>query len=346
MVRIEVNDLGQEEWTGIIDRMEGLSLMQTWEFGEAKRKTGPWKVSRAVLKTDDNRVIGAAQAMIREIPFIRRGLVWMNRAPLFQDRDMIRNGLYEAMLKALRNYWVDDKHMYLRITPPLEASPDNYSLLNDAGFRRTREADGAASDIVDLTLPVEDLRKRLQQKWRNCLNKAERMGTACEIGSSESLMDELLADYRSLLAEKGFCSSATPELITAIQDALPERRKMVVLAGRNNGERLGSILIAGYGDTCQYLVGASNANGHRFNVNHFLLWNAACEMKRRGYARFDMGGVHPDDTPPGILHFKKGMNGTHYQLVCELEAGRNTLVNKIIRKKILDARRPAGQQKE
>lgn len=334
MVRMEINTLGQKEWTEIIINLEGISLMQTWEFGEAKQNTGPWKVNRAVFKKNDDEIIGAVQALTRSIPFIKRGLVWINHAPLFRNKEALVNGLYSTMLNDLREYWVEERKMYLRVAPPIEASLNNYELLYNAGFKQTSEIGGWTSDVIDLTEPVEHLRKKLQQKWRNCLNKAERMGVSYEIGTSQFLFKELLTDYRALMLKKHMESNETLELIIAMQDILPEANKMIVLAGRHNGERLGSILIACYGSTCIYLVGATNENGRQLNVNHYLLWNALCEMKKRGYTCFDLWGVHPIKTPKGILHFKKGLNGRPYQLVGELEACRNTMIDKIIRRKI------------
>ena len=73
MVNMKIRDFGQEEWNDVVSAFDDLSLMQTWEYGEAKAKIGPWKVWRAVFCQDDE-VVGAAQATIHTIPFLNRGL--------------------------------------------------------------------------------------------------------------------------------------------------------------------------------------------------------------------------------------------------------------------------------
>lgn len=333
MIRMEIKDVGQDEWNAIVSDIDNISLMQTCEFGKAKAKTGSWKVSMAVFR-NGNETVGAAQAMIRMIPFFNRGLVWINRAPLMKNCNTAQSDVYINMLKELKKYWVDKKKMYLRIAPPLMASDENYAIFEKAGYSRATETDGWASEIIDLSLSLEELRKGLQQKWRNCLNKSERLEVTCETGSSDVLMDELLDDYKILLDNAGFETNLSLEFVRTMQNLLPDSRKMLVFAGRQDGKKLGSILIATYGDTCMYLIGATGNAGRKVNANHYLIWNAVCEMKKRDYRWFDLGGAHPDNTPPGILHFKRGLRGKQYQLMGEVEAYRGSFLNRMIRKRI------------
>jgi len=333
MIRMEIKDFGQEEWNDVITDIDTPSFMQTWEFGEAKALAGPWKVSHAVFQKGD-KTVGAAQVMIRTVPFLDRGLVWINMAPFLKNSNLTQTDIYIDMLRELKKYWADKKKMYLRIAPPLMASDENYTIFEKAGYLRATETDGWASEIVDLSRSMEELRKGLQQKWRNCLNKAERLEVTYETGSSDVLMDELLDDYKELLGNKGFGTNLTPELVRSMQNLLPDSRKMLVFAGRQNGKKLGSILIATYGKTGMYFIGATNDAGKKVNANHYLIWNAICEMKKYGYRWFDVGGAHPDNTTPGILHFKRGLRGKSYQLMGEVETYRDGFLNRMIRKRI------------
>jgi len=333
MVSMETREFGQEEWNEIVSGIEALSPMQTWEYGEAKAKAGPWQVSRAVFRKD-KRVVAAAQVAIRTVPFLNRGLAWINRGPLLVGDFEREPDVCKKILEVIRTYWVDKKKLYLRVAPPLGVSGDHYSLFENAGYARATHADGWASEAVDLRRSLTDIRLGLDHKWRNCLSKAERLQVHCEIGSTPRLMDELLADYEVLLRRIGRNASLAPEFITALQLLLPVDRKMVVLAARQNGERLGTILVTLYGNKSMYLIGAVNEKGRRMNANHFLIWHAISEMQRRGLKWFDLGGVHPDETPSGILHFKRGVGGTPYQLMGEVEASRNDLLTKIIKTRI------------
>lgn len=330
---MELRDFGQDEWHGIVSRMDALSLMQTWEFGEAKTRTGKWSVRRAIFRKGAD-IVGAAQFAIRKLSVLNRGLVWVNRAPLLSNGASGEHAVSIEVFEELRRFWTEKRKMYLRIAPPLTVSEENYSLLQRAGYARATTADGWVSELLDLDMSLDELRKNLDGKWRNCLSKAERSQVECEIGSSGGLMDELLGDYEVLLARIGSDVSLPPALVRTLQDLLPPSRKMVVFAARRAERRLGSILIATYGDKCIYLIGAVNDEGRKLNANYHLIWSTICEMKKRGFRWFDLGGVHPDTTPPGILHFKRGVGGTAYELLGDVDAMRNSWLNRMIRARI------------
>jgi len=337
MMRMEIKDFGQDEWNDSVSKFYHISLMQTWEFGEVKAETGLWEVWRALFH-HNNEIVGATQAMVRKIPFLKRGLVWINRAPIVNKKYVDQSDVYIDMLRELKEYWVEKRGMYLRIAPALSAQNENYKIFQEADYLQATETDGWASDIVDLSFPIEELRKGLHQKWRNCLNKSERLNVTCEAGDSDSLFEEMLDNYRELLDNRGFGTNLAPDFLKSMQGLLPSSRKMVALAARQDGNKLGSILVVTYGDSCMYLLGATSSTGRKVNANHYLIWSALCEMKKRGYRWFDVGGAHPDNTPPGILHFKRGLKGKPYQLMGDVEAYKEYFINAIIRKRILSIR--------
>lgn len=331
MIRMEIKQVGQKEWHEITCQFEDLSLIQLWEYAEVKARVGPWKVARHLF-WKGNEIVGAAQGLIRTIPFLNKGLVWMNRAPLWRKIGEKKNPvLFEEMLKELRKYWVDKKKMYLRIAPPLLDNEGNKSILKKATFSLCNPSFKWTSARINLTKTEQELRKGLKQKWRNCLNKAEHLGLSFEFGTSRKLMEELVFDYKKLLQNRKFKATISPDLINMLQNLLPDEKKMWIFTGKHNSERLGSILIACYGNTCGYLIGAVNDVGKKHNAGQFLLWQAICQMKKMGYKSFDVGGADPERTPPGILYFKQGLGGESYRLVGEFEACSGRFFPQLVR---------------
>jgi len=104
---------------------------------------------------------------------------------------------------------------------------------------------------------------------------------------------------------------------------------MLALCARAGAKKLGSILIARYGDTAEYLVGAVGPEGRAQNAGQFLLWNAIVVMKQAGVRHFDLGGIHPEKTPKGILHFKQGVGGVPYALTGEFDVARGLMARGI-----------------
>lgn len=333
MVRLLVKPFSQDEWAETVAPFQELSLVQTWEYGEAKAQGGPWQVVRAVF-VQEERVVGACQAMVRPIPYLGGGLVWINRGPLWQPDGKGDLSLLWAMLAALRRYWVEERRLYLRVAPPIAPEEAVEATIARQGYRLVDEDGGWASARLDLSQPLEALRRNLQQKWRNCLNKAERLNLAWEAGIRDNIFTEALEEYGLMLQHKHLKGGASPRFLAHMQELLAPPQKLWGLIGRQGGTRAGITLLARYGDTAEYLAGAFTEAGRQANVGNFLLWRAVAQMKEQGFRWFDLGGMHPEQTPGGIYHFKSGLGGQPYRFIGELEAYRPSWRNRAIRWRI------------
>jgi len=330
MLNLNPQEFSQSEWTDLIFKYQGLSLMQTWAYAEAKVQTGSWQVWRATFE-DNGRIIGVVQAMVRPFPLLSGGLVWINRGPLWSRDGTDEPSLLAAMLQELQRYWVEQRGMYLRIAPPALANSTADTAMITANSDQIATVPGWASARVDLSLTVESLRSHLNQKWRNCLNKAERLGLETHNGTTDELLSNLVTSYVTLLQEKKFSTNITPEFISKLQSLLPLKHKLWVFTAKHGEQQLGGILIARYGDTCEYLVGSISDAGRTLNAGQLLLWQAVCQMKTLGCRWFDLGGMDPEHTPAGILHFKAGLGGTPYRLVGEFEGYNGGLRSRAVR---------------
>lgn len=330
LLKMEVRSIGQEEWTDIASNFEDLSLMQTWEFGEVKAKLSPWKVTRALFWQDE-KIVGAAQGLMRTIPGLRRGLVWINRAPLWRRQgEDSKLTLLAAMLQELRRYWVEEKKMYLRIAPTLLCGEESEAILKESGFKVCHS--GWSSALIDLSLSETALFEALRKRWRQYFRALQRLGISCVITSSSPSLNELLLDYQELITDRGFkiSQSIDPEFIQELQNQLPDDRKMLLFIGMQGEKILGRLLVARYGNICMAYVIGKNESGRELHINHFLYWQAICEMKRLGFRWFDVGGADPEE-PSGILHFKQGLGGKPYRLVGEFEAYQQRIITKVIK---------------
>ncbi len=187
MIRLVARAFPQNEWDNLVSGFHDLSLMQTWEYAEAKARTGPWKVERLIF-VDGEYTVGAVQAMVRQIPGIGGGLVWINQGPLWRKQSEGDVSALVAMLSELRRYWVDERHMYLRITPPIYEGELDVTVIQASGYDLADGVAGWASAIVDLSKSEEQLRKDLRIKWRGDLNSAERHEVSCVDGRSGGLI--------------------------------------------------------------------------------------------------------------------------------------------------------------
>jgi hypothetical protein len=307
-IRYERFDTDRAAWraaaAGFVDR----SLMQDWAFGDAKAETGPWRAERGLF-TQNGRVVGAVQAMIREVPWIGGGLVWINRGPLWRTPAGESPDRLGALLEVLRARWARGGY-YLRVAPPLEGA------CSAPGFVATGTP-GWASARVDLSAPADVLRAGLHQKWRNALNKAERNGPA--VSSGVEFFSDFCDGFARFLADKKFPTSLTPQFLARLQERFPPERRMVAHLAHVGGAPAGGALIARYDDTAEYLAGFATEAGHGHNVGQLLLWRALIAAKDAGVRWFDVGGMDEARTPEGIYHFKAGLGGAPYRLAGEIE---------------------------
>lgn len=337
MIRFAIGDFGQRRWAEATAAFRDPSLLQSWEYGEARARDGRWRVERGLL-TEGERVIGAAQVMVRKLPVIGGGLAWLSRGPLWRRSDAEPASVLGQVLQALRRHYAEDRGLYFRVAPPVPENDPACAVFASAGFGST-SALGWASAILDLAPAETDLRAGLRQKWRNSLNKAERLGVAIEYGTDDRGFTFCLDDYRELLAARGFETGVTPELLSDLQSALPEDRKLVHYRARHEGRIVGFAVMARYGERCEYLIGNIDDAGRRAGAGQLLLWRAVCDMKARGHAAFDLGGMDRERTAPGIFRFKDGLGGTSYRLAPEIEASSTGLRDRLVRWRVTRARR-------
>ena len=316
-----------ETWNGQIADSAQVSLLQQWEYAAAKVATSAWTVERGYL-SDGAVQIGAAQVLIRKLPFKLGGLAWINRAPIcFASADP---KIPHACIEALARHYGQERGYYLRIAAPLPRDSGIGDAPSPSGWRMTATP-GWASARLDLTLPEDVLRKNLRANWRNKLRKAEQMEIEITSGTAPDLFARFIGLHKQFLADKKFSTSVTVDFLENLQAILPESRKMMVHTAAQQGELLSAVLIARYGKTCEYLAGSSADHATGMPLGQLLLWQAIMEAKRQDYATFDLSGMEPGVTPKGIYDFKEGVNPLPYVLTNEIEAGYQGIVQKSLR---------------
>jgi hypothetical protein len=320
LIRLETSGFDRTAWQAAAAPFLDKCLMQDWAFGEAKAATGLWRAERGIFLRG-TEVVGAVQAMLRYLPLIGGGLVWINRGPLWRKTPEESPDRLAQILGILRDRWSAGGY-YLRVAPPIEGA---FAI---ADFTPTRTP-GWASARVDLSQSPENLRANLQQKWRNALNKAER--SELKLSSGDGAFDAFLDGYSGFITEKKFPTSVTPDFIVQLQLSLSAENKMTAHIAHAGNTLAGGTLIARYGDTAEYLAGFAAEASHGMNVGQILLWRAMISAKDSGLRWFDAGGMDEKRTPEGIYRFKAGLGGTPYRLADEIESCPTDLRARLVR---------------
>jgi lipid II:glycine glycyltransferase (peptidoglycan interpeptide bridge formation enzyme) len=322
---VEVDDLDASSWHVLLDRFADANVYQTWAYesvrsGEARMSH--WRLLR------QGQVVAAAQVKLVKLPLLRLGVAYVRWGPMWRlrgepgDSHILRHALH-----ALHHEYAVRRGLSLRLLPYLfsDEPPATSGALRDAGFHRL-EADAAQRTLVmslDATLPT--LRSRLDQKWRNGLNRAERNGLEVEEGTSDALFARFADIHAQMHRRKGFNAMSDVSEFRAMQGRLPERHRMRVLLASSNGLPAAGVVVSRIGDFGIFLHGATSDAGMNTQASYLLQWKALDWLKAQGAASYNLHGINPLANP-GTYHFKAGLCGkngrdVHYIGAHEASAG-------------------------
>jgi lipid II:glycine glycyltransferase (peptidoglycan interpeptide bridge formation enzyme) len=152
------------------------------------------------------------------------------------------------------------------------------------------------------------MRKALDQKWRNQLNRSEKNGLVLEVSDSPEAYREFLRLYRYMWERKRFETSVDPEEFGRMQDLLTGSARMQTFLAKIDGQAIGAVVCSLMGNTAIYLLGATDDKARELKAAYYLQWQAMLWLKDHGASAYDLGGIDPE-TNPGGYHFKSGFGG-------------------------------------
>lgn len=306
-----IRPVEQAEWVTLASRFRDHNYRQTWGFGVAcARRVGA--TSEHVAIESKGALFALADVRVKTIPLLG-GVAYITGGPLARlDSDLNANGRrLEVALSALRQHYVRERGLTLRIRPTV-GEPEWSSLqtraFHDGGFRVSTHVSPYRTMVVDLRPDLQAIRKGLAQKWRNCLNASEREGLTVVVGDDADYLARFATLYEDLVDRKRFRSDLDCDFYRNVQPTLHvDERFLVTLVladGRPAAGHVGHIA----GDTCVYVLGASNDLGRRRKASYLAQWAFIERAKRAKCAYYDLGGID-DFANPGVYRFKQGLGG-------------------------------------
>ncbi len=300
-----------DEWNSLLKNVRFSNLLQSWEFGSAKRDSEGWSVDRFCILYQ-GRVVGLFQILTRSmLGFL--SVHRLNRGPLFFEDTSVE--IQKASIRIISKTFGNLCRGHLLLwAPELEFTGANHAMLYSTGFR-LRQKKVWSSSFIDITVSGESLLGGTSGKWRNSLRDAERKPLEFRVSESDADFSTLVANCADLLGRR---DAALPQhLYLQYYKTLSRTRdRNLLLVAYCHKIVVASIYVVTHGRTATYLLGWNSEDGRLMRAHHLLLWNAVHELKSRSIRYFDLGGVDWNLTP-GIAAFKLGMGGRYYRLVGE-----------------------------
>lgn len=304
----EFDALGSAEWAKILDRFDDANIYQTWSYNAVRHGEG--RLSNFVLRFL-GRIVSAGQLVVVKIPSLGTGAAYMRWGPLWRERDSRPDTtVFRMAVRVLRNEYVIRRGLCLRIFPAAfdDSDASLKNIMSDEGYVPSPGETAQRTLLVDITGENNQLRSNFKQKWRNCLNKAERNQLKVGFGDDDALFGKFIDIYEQLLERKRFKVPNDINQFRKIQGLLPKEHKMgVFLTGFGKSVSSGAICSA-IGDTGVYLFGATSREGMKTNGSYLVQWNIIRWLKETGCRWYNLNGINPE-TNPGTFHFKKGVAG-------------------------------------
>ena len=114
-----------------------------------------------------------------------------------------------------------------------------------------------------------------------------------------------------------------------MQKNLAEHERFLVSIVCENEQPVAGHVSSILGDTCVYLLGATNNAGLKNKAAYLAQWSVIQMAKERGCRFYDLGGIDPDKNP-GVYHFKKGMGGQDVTVSGPFECSPNGLKRMLV----------------
>jgi hypothetical protein len=330
--QVEVDRVTPEEWSANLDRFSDANLYQTWSYGAIR--WGRKNLSHLVLKRN-GEILGMAQLRVVRPTRFNFGMAYLRWGPLCHRRGRELDA--EACLQmagALQEEYVGKRGLLLQILPNAFAGSPRAALFQSAFSSFTQEPQTSTNlyrtFVLDLTPPIEELRKNLDGKWRNKLNQSEKKGLKVVAGNDSTEYRTFCRMYDQMWKRKTFETTVDVEEFGRLQEDLPENHRMRILICEQDGVPVAGVVASAMGDSAIYLLGATSDGGLNAKGAYLLQWTLIQWLKENGIKWYDLGGIDPEGNP-GVYTFKKGLCGADMSQLTPLVGCKSVVSSAVVR---------------
>ncbi len=324
----EIPEAEKASFNGFVANFPTGDLMQSWEWGDVKAKSG-WRPVRVVGEDESGRIVAIASVLLRSIPRTGKFIAYVSRGPVM---DTIDPRLVSEFTAGLRAIALKHGAILLKIDPPVPIE-DSVSALNieQAGFKLVADPTGFGGTQpkcvmqLDLDQSIDDLLASFKPKWRYNIRLAEKKGVTVK---SDCTREDLRAFYdvlqvtakRDEFLVRGFSYFET------MWDILEPSGFVKLFLTYHEGQVISGAFNFIIGDRAWYVYGASSNEHRNLMPNHLMQWVAIQWAKEAGCKWYDFRGVSPrrgasedDDHLQGLNRFKEGFSPRYVEYIGEYD---------------------------
>lgn len=263
------------------------------------------------------------------------GMAYLRWGPLCELRGRsLDSEVVTRMAGALEAEYVRKRKLFLRILPDAFVGSPRAAVIQSAFCAFEPEPSLPENTyrtfLVDLAPELEELRKRLDAKWRNHLCRAEKNNLRVIAGSGSAEFRTFCQIYNQMRQRKTFETTVDVEEFGRIQEDLAEPHRMRILICEDRGVPVAGLVASAMGDSAIYLLGATSDDGLKSQGAYLLQWTMIRWLKEKGIRWYDLGGIDPIGNP-GVYSFKRGFSGTDVSQVGPMVACTSVVSSAVVR---------------
>jgi lipid II:glycine glycyltransferase (peptidoglycan interpeptide bridge formation enzyme) len=174
--------------------------------------------------------------------------------------------------------------------------------------------------VIDLTKPIEALKKELDATARYNIGLAERKGVLVSVEDTQQGFEDFYSLYEITTKRQNF-GGHTKTYHQTIWNEFSDKGIAHILVARHGGRPLAACEVWLYNGTLYYTYAGSSTEQRNLKAMNALLWQVILFGKDHGATKLDLWGILPpgeyDPNEPwaGFSDFKKGYGGEVVEMI-------------------------------
>jgi lipid II:glycine glycyltransferase (peptidoglycan interpeptide bridge formation enzyme) len=283
--------------------------LQTWEWGDFRRKTGVGLVRLGVFNND--RLVKAYQLTAHFVPFLGFSILNLLRGPLPD----------EEMLRSFAKVATEKNSIYVKVEPNIakiegrdEAEfTKNQEFLIGCGLLPGKAQFARYTFWLDLTKSEDELLSAMHEKTRYNLRLAQKHGVTVTEDNSQEIWNAYWKLTEATTQRQAFYAHDR-HYHELLWETLKPTGMLHLLKAEYQGQILSAWLLIHHKNTLYYPYGAWSGEHREVMANNLMMWEAIRFGQSRGAKLFDLWGAAGPQTPKddpwwGFTKFKEGYGG-------------------------------------
>lgn len=309
---LTVKELDEAAWREACAGFQDFNYCQEWSYATAMAEIRNSNVEFLAF-LNEGQLVGLAAVRIRQLPLVPGGFALVSKGPLVltSSQSGSDESTLRAVISSLQDRYVRDQGLCLWVDSCLRhlfADADDLKDSTGWEFDGPNEEASYRTYVLDVAQDLDDLRMKLDKKWRRHLKLSEGRSLEVDMGSDADLLGRFDTLFQQLQERKTFEVGKLPEAYySAIRSDTGSVDYQVMIA-RLGDQDLAGVVLSLHGEIGVYLLGASSDQGLETDASYHLQWKAIELCQSKGIKWYDLGGVDIEANP-GVERFKRRMGG-------------------------------------